>query len=116
IPTIENGGAVMVGDGADQHLETTFKLRPGVTFSDGVPLTAADVVWTWNIDMNPAFGIANDVESKYSDVVALDDNTVVFKMLSENQAHALDASNGTSDYKDQHGPVVSPLYIYGLPD
>ena len=34
----------------------TFKLRPGVRWSDGEPLTAEDVVFTWNeIILNRAF-------------------------------------------------------------
>jgi len=39
VPTLDNGDAVMVGDGADQHLETTFRLKQNATFSDG---TVAD--------------------------------------------------------------------------
>ena len=31
----------------------TFELRQNVTFSDGQPLTADDVVWTYNWIMNP---------------------------------------------------------------
>ncbi len=109
VPTIENGGAAFVGEGADRHLETTFKLRNGVTWSDGQPLTASDVVFTYKLSLNEGFGVVNDLEQKYSDVVALDDNTVVFKMLSEREARAKGG-----DFADQHGPVVSPLYIYGL--
>ena len=33
-----------------------FTLRPGVTFSDGSPVTAADVVYSLDRQMNPAFG------------------------------------------------------------
>jgi peptide/nickel transport system substrate-binding protein len=32
----------------------TFRLRPGVTFSDGHPFTADDVVFTFEWMMNPA--------------------------------------------------------------
>jgi peptide/nickel transport system substrate-binding protein len=34
-------------------LTYTFALRQGVKFHNGAPLTAADVVWTWNRYMNP---------------------------------------------------------------
>jgi peptide/nickel transport system substrate-binding protein len=34
-------------------MRVTFHIRPGVTFSDGVPMTADDVVWTYNWTMNP---------------------------------------------------------------
>ena len=90
VPTLDNGDAVMVGDGADQHLETTFKLRQDAKFSDGTPFTADDVVFSWKMSINPLWSAAagNDLESKYSDVVAKDPHTVVFKMMSENQAKA----------------------------
>jgi peptide/nickel transport system substrate-binding protein len=109
VPTLDNGGAVMVGEGADQHLETTFKIRQDARWSDGTPVTADDVVWTYKISLNPAWGapVGNDLEQKYSDVVKIDPHTVVFKMLSENQAHAKGLS-------DQVGPVVHPYYIFGL--
>ncbi|HEX8323861.1 MAG TPA: ABC transporter substrate-binding protein [Tepidisphaeraceae bacterium] len=32
----------------------TFKLRPNAAFSDGAPVTADDVVWTFDFTMNPA--------------------------------------------------------------
>jgi peptide/nickel transport system substrate-binding protein len=31
-----------------------FRLRPGVVFSDGEPMTVDDIVWTFNFVMNPA--------------------------------------------------------------
>ena len=34
----------------------TFKLRPGLRFSNGAPLTAADVVFAWDRDMKPETG------------------------------------------------------------
>ncbi len=53
VPTLESGMAVMVGDGADQHLETTFKIRQDATWSDGIQVTADDVVWTYKVSLNP---------------------------------------------------------------
>src|SRR4051812_26575288 len=49
VPTLDNGGAVMVGTGADQHLETTFKIRQDAKFSDGTPVTADDVIWSYRV-------------------------------------------------------------------
>jgi peptide/nickel transport system substrate-binding protein len=111
VPTLDNGEAVMVGDGADQHLETTFHLRQNATFSDGTPFTADDIVFSWKLSLNPVWGAAagNDLESKYSDVVAKDPHTVVFKMMSQNQARA-------AGQTDQVGPVIHPFYLYGLND
>jgi peptide/nickel transport system substrate-binding protein len=111
VPTLDNGEAVMVGDGADQHLETTFHIRQDAKFSDGTPVTADDVVFTWKLTMNPLWGAAagNDVSSKYSDVTKVDTHTVVFKMMSENQAHAAGLTS-------QKGPVLHPEYYFGLAD
>ncbi|MGZ5581090.1 MAG: ABC transporter substrate-binding protein [Methylobacter sp.] len=39
---------------SDDGLVVTFRLRDDVTFSDGVPLTAEDVVFTYNFTMNQA--------------------------------------------------------------
>jgi len=109
VPTLESGMAVMVGDGADQHLETTFKIRQDATWSDGIQVTADDVVWTYKVSLNPEWGApaGNDLELKYSDVVKVDSHTVVFKMMSENQAHA-------AGLTDQKGPIVHPYYIFGF--
>jgi peptide/nickel transport system substrate-binding protein len=111
VPTLDNGEAVLVGDGVDQHLETTFKLRQDVKFSDGTPLTADDVIFSWRLTLNPVWGgnAGNDLESKYSDVVKTDDHTVVFKMFSQAQANA-------AGMTDQKGPVLNPFYLFGLPD
>jgi hypothetical protein len=51
----------------------------------------------WKLSLNPAWPAqaGNEVESKYSDVVAVDPHNVVFKMKPS---------------------VVHPLYVYGLPD
>ncbi len=111
VPTLDNGEAVMVGDGADQHLETTFHLRQDAKWSDGAPLTSEDIIFSWKLSLNPAWPAqsGNDLESKYSDVVAKDVHTVIFKMMSQNQARAAGQAS-------QVGPVVHPLYLYGLPD
>jgi len=109
VPTLDNGGAVMVGDGADQHLETTFHIRQDAKWSDANPVIADDVIFSWKLSLNPLWGAAsgNDLESKYSDVVKKDDHTVTFKMLSENEAKARGVA-------DQKGPVLHPFYLFGL--
>lgn len=53
-PTVENGG--VSADGR----RITYHLRRGVHWQDGVPFTAADVVYTWRQVMNPK----NDVGSR----------------------------------------------------
>lgn len=59
----------------------TFKLNRGITFSDGEPLTAGDVVFTYNMVMHPMVDAAvyrNEYGLKFKSVEAPDDFTVVF--------------------------------------
>ncbi len=67
-------------DIAPDHLTYTFHLRKGVTFSDGQPLTAQDVKFTFDKLMEPATDAAA-LRNYYQDVAsceALDDYTVRF--------------------------------------
>src|ERR1035437_8582158 len=50
IPTVDNGGVKLVGSGMD----VTWTLRPGMKWSDGQPITCADVQATWKWIMDPA--------------------------------------------------------------
>jgi peptide/nickel transport system substrate-binding protein len=61
----------------------TFKLRDGVKFHDGSPLTAADVVKTWEMIIHPAKDMISPRESWYmmvDTVEAPDPSTVVFRL------------------------------------
>jgi peptide/nickel transport system substrate-binding protein len=113
IPSPENSLARLSGDGADRRLIVTMPLRQDVTWSDGEPFTADDVVYTWQLMMNPQSGFDTAVEDKLKSVDKIDDFTVQFTYLSANEAHALDPDR----YKDQgNDPVLDPLYSFGLYD
>jgi peptide/nickel transport system substrate-binding protein len=61
----------------------TFKIRPGVKFTDGSPLTAADVAASWNEIIFPPKGVLSPRESNYlmvDKVEAPDPSTVVFHL------------------------------------
>jgi peptide/nickel transport system substrate-binding protein len=61
----------------------TFKIRPGVKFHDGTPLTAADVAATWEAIVHPPEGLVSARESYYvmvDKVEAPDPATVVFRL------------------------------------
>ena len=67
---------------SDDGLEITFRLRDDVWFSDGVPVTADDVIFTYETAVNPQVDAAN-VASLYVDVkqvLRVDERTVKFKM------------------------------------
>jgi peptide/nickel transport system substrate-binding protein len=67
---------------SDDNKVITFKLRPGVKFTDGQPLTAADVAFTFNmLKKYPALDL-NTVWAVLSSVTAQGDDTVVFTFKS----------------------------------
>jgi peptide/nickel transport system substrate-binding protein len=49
LPRSSNGGVAREGAG----MRITYRLRPGVVFHDGHPLTSRDVVFTWKFHMDP---------------------------------------------------------------
>src|SRR4051812_34228972 len=76
IPSPDNGMVRLSGDGADRRYVVTMPLRRDVTWSDGAPFTAADVVYTWQLMMNPESGFDTSVEDKLKSVDKVDDFTV----------------------------------------
>src|SRR5918992_5922886 len=68
---------------ADGGKTFTFKIREGVKFHDGTPLTAADVAASWNKIINPPQGVTSARVAFFvmvESVTAPDDHTVVFKL------------------------------------
>jgi peptide/nickel transport system substrate-binding protein len=61
----------------DGRMETTYRLRPGLTWHDGAPLTAEDFVFGWRVAMAPEYGVANLLPRAAADeVTSLDDRTI----------------------------------------
>jgi peptide/nickel transport system substrate-binding protein len=72
LPTVENGG--ISADGT----VLTLKVREGVTWSDGEPLTADDFVFTWEMAIAPSNTVATSYPySEAVSVTAPDSETVV---------------------------------------
>jgi peptide/nickel transport system substrate-binding protein len=71
IPTLDNGGVKVPGDGSDA-MTVTWKLRPGLLWSDGSPLTCDDYKFTqtWIMDKGNTGLYAG--RSGYEDVTAFD--------------------------------------------
>ena len=63
------------------HLTWTFKIRPGLKWTDGTPITAQDVAWTYNLVMtNQAAATANgSLVQNFASVSAPDASTFVIK-------------------------------------
>jgi peptide/nickel transport system substrate-binding protein len=71
IPTVQNGGV------SEDLTTITWKLKPGLLWSDGTPVTAADVVFTWQYCTAEGGGCAQGAKFEgVASVEALDDLTV----------------------------------------
>ena len=104
---------------SEDKLEYTFKLSEGIKFSDGKPLTAEDILFTFKAIMNP-FVDSAPVRAElhnFIDCIIVDERTVVFK-LSESgpknlekiavyfyviPKHVYDPDNLTDEYSAQEG-------------
>jgi peptide/nickel transport system substrate-binding protein len=67
----------------DEGTVYTFKIRPGVKFHDGSPLTADDVAASWNMIIFPPEGVLSPRSSNFmmvDEVDAPDPSTVVFRL------------------------------------
>jgi peptide/nickel transport system substrate-binding protein len=67
---------------SDDGLKITFQLRHGVRFSDGVPMTADDVVFTYNFIQNPKINAprTRSYLTKFKGVRKTSDDEIVFEM------------------------------------
>ena len=83
-------------DTSSDKLTWTFHLHPGLKWTDGKPITAADVAWTLNLIMhNAAAATLNGaLVANFASVTAPDETTVVIKTKE---------------------PQANMLYIVGLP-
>jgi peptide/nickel transport system substrate-binding protein len=90
IPSIENGG--LAPDGTS----VTWKIKPGVTFHDGLPLTADDLVFNWEYCRDPATAAVTADSYANIKVEKIDDHTikVIFPKPSPFWADAFVGTNG----------------------
>jgi len=100
MPSLENGGV------SEDGLTVTWKLRDGITWHDGEPFTADDVVFTWEYasdEATAAVTIGNfaTVES----VEAVDDTTVKITFTQQNPAW-FDVFTGPNG-------MILPRHVFG---
>ncbi|MBZ0114459.1 MAG: hypothetical protein K8J08_18495 [Thermoanaerobaculia bacterium] len=82
-------------DWSEDHLQLTFHLRPDVTWSDGVPVTADDVRWTWQAQTSAEIGWTYGfVKESIGDVEVVDPHTVTFHFDHVYANQLLDANEG----------------------
>ena len=64
----------------DGRMETTYRLRPNLTWHDGTPLAAEDFVFAWEVYRDPNLGLFfTTPQDKIEAVRALDPRTVVIE-------------------------------------
>ncbi len=98
VPSIENGLL------AEDSSSVTFNLLEGVTWSDGTPFTANDVVFTWEWVTNPA-NAANTAEiwGDIDSLEAVDDLTVKATFISPTPLWFVPfTNNGVGSIYPQH--------------
>jgi peptide/nickel transport system substrate-binding protein len=82
-------------DWSPDHKTLTFHLRDGVVWSDGVPVTAEDVRWTWEAQRNPDVAWEGaDSKRWITDVEVVDPRTVRFHFSRVYAKQFLDANEG----------------------
>jgi peptide/nickel transport system substrate-binding protein len=88
---------------SDDRLALTVRLREGVTWSDGVPVTSEDVRWTWQAQTDPgvSWAYAQSKEA-ITDVKIVDDLTVRFHFARAYATQISDVNEG----------VVLPKHVW----
>lgn len=80
---------------SDDHKTLTFHLRKNAVWSDGVPLTAEDVRWTWQAHMHPAVAWESAYMKEHiRDVEVVDPHTVRFHFNRVYVKQLLDVNEG----------------------
>ena len=64
----------------DGRMETTYRLKSGLTWHDGAPLTAEDFVFGWRVVSDPALGQGNVIPQRFmAEAVAQDPHTLLIR-------------------------------------
>jgi peptide/nickel transport system substrate-binding protein len=80
IPTIQNG------DVSKDGRTLIYKLRSGITWQDGKPLTCEDLTFTWHFVMNPKTNVA--VTDGYRDIGSIDCRTPLVAVIHMKRLYA----------------------------
>ncbi|MCX6047043.1 MAG: peptide ABC transporter substrate-binding protein [Chloroflexi bacterium] len=118
LPTLENGGV------SKDALTVTWKLRAGLKWSDGQPLTSDDVKFTWEAVSNPDSGAVLAVAFDLIDTITTPDPlTAIVRYKQVNQAylqqfmygvlprHAAGLANNMLNWSWNHKPVSAGPFV-----
>ena len=106
LPTIENGLAKIEDrpDGS-KGMAVTFKLPPDLKWGDGVPVTAKDVVFSWELGKNPEASFTNaDVYTRADRLETPDDHTVIMHLKTVRSTY-----NDISDFRVVSEHIEAPI-------
>jgi peptide/nickel transport system substrate-binding protein len=124
LPTVENGGVVIDEDA--WTMDVTWKMRNDIYWADGEPVTADDMVFTWEALSDEAGGIWSPGSDYTDGVEKIDDYTFVvhyntvypgylYQFGSEQIAlwpeHYCDASQGFVSWDCNREPLSSGPFI-----
>jgi peptide/nickel transport system substrate-binding protein len=124
IPTLENGGVVMDEDA--WTMDVTWRLRDDIFWADGEPVTADDVIFTWNAISDPEGGIWAEGVDYTDSIEKIDDYSFVvhFNTVYPNYRiqfggenffvwpeHYCDASQGYVAWDCNREPLSSGPYL-----
>lgn len=97
----------------DGQMETTYRLKPNLTWHDGTPFSAEDFVFAFQVYSNPELGqAAQPPQKSMQDVVALDARTLVIRWR-ELYPGANSISRGEGSFGDPFPPL--PRHILDEP-
>ena len=89
---------------SDDHLDLTFHLRDDARWSDGKPVTAEDVRFTWEAQVSPEIGWDTAYfKEAIEDVEVVDPHTVVFHFSRVSPYQMLEANEG----------LILPEHVWG---
>jgi peptide/nickel transport system substrate-binding protein len=79
LPSLENGlAAIEDRPEGTKGMKITIKLKPGLMWGDGKPVTARDIAFTWHLASNPNTGSGNTYPwARASGVDVVDDSTAI---------------------------------------
>jgi peptide/nickel transport system substrate-binding protein len=85
LTTIDNASAepeLLLAEKIERKDDHTYDatLKPGLLFSDGKPVTAADVAWTFQSTIDTKAGQYSQLADRFTSIEALDDRTVRFHL------------------------------------
>ena len=102
LPSIENGLAAPVDlpDGK-KGIDITFAIRPDAAWADGVPVTTADVKFTYEVGRNPQSGISNG--ELYRRITGID--------IKDDKTFTMHVDKLTFDYAAIHDFMLLPAHV-----